>query len=141
MMGGGYLINLYRTLACDSACISIVALEEGKLAGWIDGVWDWLSFQKALIRRNILGMPSMLLLILKNKPAMIAKAFSFVWPVVLEFVRRCKRPEVPREETTASLQAALLVIGVDQRRQNQGLGQSMIKGLPTAASVERFHGN
>ncbi len=140
MMGVGYLTNLYRTLACHSACISIVALEDGKLAGWVGGVWDWLSFQKALIRRNILVTPSILLSILKNKPAMIAKAFSFVWPVVSEFIRRCKRPEVPREGTAASLQAALLVIGVDQRRQNQGLGQSMIKAFQRLLLSKGFTG-
>ena len=140
MMGVGYLTNLYRTLACHSACISIVALEDGKLAGWIGGVWDWLSFQKALVRRNILGTPLILLSILKNKPAMIAKAFSFVWSVVLEFVRRSKRPEVPREGTAASRAAALLVIGVKPRSQNQGVGQSMMEGFEGLILSKGFTG-
>ena len=140
MMGVGYLTNLYRTLACHSACISIVALEDGKLVGWIGGVWDWMSFQKALIRLNILLLPSILFSILKNKPAMITKAFSFVWPVVLKFVRRSKRPEVRCEGTSAPRSAALMVIGVDQRRQNQGLSQSMMEGFEGLILSKGFTG-
>ena len=129
MMGIGYLRGLYRVLSCHAACISIVALQDGEIVGWIGGVWDWLSFQKALIRRNILGVPGILLSILKNRPGMIAKAFSFVRPVVCEFIQRFKRRNVPGGRTPPSREAALLVVGVGPLHQNRGVGQSMMEGF------------
>ena len=131
IMGTGYLKRLYNTLACDSACISIVALEGGKILGWIGGVGDWPAFEKALIRRNILRSPAIFFSILKNRPRLLAKAFTFVWRAVLGFVRIHKQRKERVEGVPASREAALLVIGVSPGRQKQSLGQVM---------MEDFHG-
>ena len=60
--------------------------------------------------------------------------------MVLEFVRRCKRPEVLCERTSASRVAALLVIGVKPRCQNQGVGQSMMEGFEGLILSKGFTG-
>jgi len=135
MMGDGYLRSLYRILACHRACISIVAIENGTLVGWLGGVSNWLSFQRTLTLRNIHGAPAMLLSILKNRPAMLTKAFCFVRPVLSEFVRRFQRRVACSEKTCASPTAALMVIGVDPRYQQQGVGQCLMAGLRSTAFV------
>lgn len=131
IMGPCYLKGLYRTLACDTACISIVALESSKILGWIGGVGDWRSFEKALIRHSLLGAPAILLSILTNRPGLLAKAFFVVRRVLLEYVRLPTRRNTRGQGGSASRAAALLVIGVASGRQNQSLGQLM---------MEDFHG-
>jgi hypothetical protein len=129
MMGNGYLKNLYLTLACHSSCVSIVTLDDDEIVGWIGGVWDWLSFQRALSLRNVLWVPGILCSILKNKPLLLVKAFSFVRPVFSELTRRRRPRAAGGRETSSSLQAALLVIGVIPKRQKQGVGQSLMESF------------
>lgn len=149
IMGTGYLKCLYHTLSCNPACISIVALEGGKILGWIGGVGNWPSFEGALTRYSILRAPTIFISILKNRPMLLAKAFSVVWRVFLKFVRVATRGDTPGDRASASGAAALLVIGVAPWRQNQGLGQLMMKDFHrrllskgfTASSANTFADN
>jgi ribosomal protein S18 acetylase RimI-like enzyme len=138
VMGNGYLKSLYRTLACDIACISIVALEGGELVGWIGGVRDWLSFEKALTRQSILRAPTILVSILKNRPKLLARTFSVGWRVFSGFTRVRERRSTPRHRVTSSMAAALLVIGVAPTCQNQGLGQFMMQDFHSRLLSEGF---
>ncbi len=140
MMGDDYLRHLYEILACDSACISIVAHEGDEIVGWIGGVSDWPSFQRTLILRNTLGVPGILFSILKNKPRLLVKAFSSVRQAVAEFARRFKPPKVLSGKTSRPPSAALMVIGVKQRRQKEGIGQVMMDGFDQLVMSKDFSG-
>jgi len=140
IMGAGYLRNLYQTLACHTACISIVALDRGKIVGWIGGVWDWLSFQRALAWRNITGAPVIFLSLLKNRPRLLAKVFSSFLTVVLELVQRFEVRKVDSSKPAISLQTALLVIGVDPKYQKRGVSQSMMENFDRLLLSRGFTG-
>ena len=126
MMGVGYLKSLYRTLACDSSCISIVALKAGNISGWIGGVKDWMSFEKALIQCSMFRAPAIFISTLINKPELLTKALSVVWRVFRDFIIHLGQQNPPYNRTPASQEAALLVIGVTPQRQSQGLGRLMM---------------
>lgn len=138
VMGPSYLKSLYGTLAGNAACISVVALEGGKVFGWIGGVGDWRAYQKALMRRSILRVPAIFFSILKRDPALLGKALGFVWDVALQFVHLPKRRSAPYEKVRVSRQAALLAIGVAPHRQNQGLGQVMMAEFHRRLLVQGF---
>ena len=140
MMGPAYLGNLYRTLASHVACISIVAERSPRIVGWIGGVHDWLSFQRTLTRLNILRAPNIFLSILKNRPCLLLKTFSFIQPVLSEIVQRSGRRNGHSAEPSPVASAALLVIGVAPHWQNQGVGQAMMKGFEQLLLSNGFAG-
>jgi len=131
MMGRSYLKSLYHTLAIDTSCILIVAVEDGNILGWIGGVGDWLAYEKALIRNCIFRVPMILSSMLKNRPRLVTKTFSVLRRMLSDSLRVTQRISMGGNKTLASQPASLLVIGVAPWRQNQGLGQLM---------MEDFHG-
>lgn len=56
-MGKGYLKALYKTLAIDYSCISIVAIKNNNIVGWIGGVWDYKRYNNMLIINSIIQAP------------------------------------------------------------------------------------
>lgn len=145
VMGSGYLESLYHTLASHAACVSIVAHEDGKILGWIGGVGNWMSFEKALVRRSLLRAPAILTSILRNSPGLLAKALTVVRRQLRESVRRLRKQIGPpggatsfAEAASAVRPASLLVIGVAPGRQNQNIGQVMMEDFHRRLSSKDF---
>jgi ribosomal protein S18 acetylase RimI-like enzyme len=143
-MGAAYLKRLYRELAGHPSCTSIVALEDDDVVGWVGGVKDYPSYNRALVRNCALAAPSILFSILKNRPALLARATSFVWNVLLRPIPPARHRERADEPPGADARlrhapnAHLLVIGVDSRRQRRGLGQLMMDDFHRRLSEEGF---
>jgi ribosomal protein S18 acetylase RimI-like enzyme len=127
VMGDSYLKGLYHTLACNTACTSIVALEGSKMLSWIGGVGDWSAFTNALTRHTILRAPVIFFMMLKNRPRLLAKVLTVVWRMFRGYVRPSDRQTASSEGVNASRAAALLVIGVAPESQKQSLGQLMME--------------
>ena len=131
-LGAAYLKRLYRELAGHPSCTSIVALEDGVVVGWVGGVKDYRSYNRSLVRNCALAAPSIIFSILKNRPALLARAISFLWHVLLRPIplpRRRDRADKPPGADAGPRHAPnahLLVIGVDGRRQRRGLSQLMM---------------
>jgi ribosomal protein S18 acetylase RimI-like enzyme len=130
-MGAAYLKRLYRELAGNPSCLSVVALEDDVVVGWIGGVKNYPSYNRALVRNCALAAPSILFSILKNRPALLARAVSFAWHVLLGPIplpRRRKRAGKSSGPATAPRHAAnahWLVLGVDANHRRRGLSQLM----------------
>jgi len=134
LMGASYLKGLYRTLACDTACTSIVATKDDEIFGWIGGVGHWGAFEKALMKSNILRSPAILFSVLKNRPVLLKKAFAVVWRVLMQFFQGLAQKKEHSEGAPPSVAdsspratAILLVIGVTPERRNQSVGQLIME--------------
>ncbi len=143
-LGAAYLKHLYRELAVNPSCTSIVALEDDVIVGWVGGVTDYPSYNRALIRACALAAPAIIFSILKNRPALLARAISFAWNVLLKPIplpRRRGRADKPPGTDAGRRDAPnahLLVIGVDGRRQRRGLGQLMMDDFHRRLLAEGF---
>jgi ribosomal protein S18 acetylase RimI-like enzyme len=149
MMGRCYLKSLYHTLARDNSCISIVAVEDGNILGWIGGVGDWLAYEKALILNSMFRVPMILFSILKNRPRLVTKTFSVLRRMLSDYSIGSKSISTEGNKRPNSQPASLLVIGVAPWRQNQGIGQLMMKDFHgrlftrgfTASAANTFFNN
>ena len=141
LLGRAYLSALYGTLAQSPACLSTVATDGDRIAGWVGGVLDYPQYHIDLTRRSWYRLPAIVINALRRKPSLIGagarlyaraivnKAHTLWGDVSKRFLSRANYGGPQRQETTATVPtptAHLLVIGVAPGLQSRGLGQGIM---------------
>lgn len=132
-LGRPYLVALYGVLAAHPAALSLVAVEDGAVVGWLGGVVHYGGYYRALVRACWWRAPALAANALRRRPRLIAKAASFGWWLIRRtaFLRPAAAEAQAGEGeagtgVTPRRCAYLLVIGVSPSGQRRGVGRALM---------------
>lgn len=142
-MGKGYLKALYKTLAIDYSCISIVAIKNNNIVGWIGGVWDRKRYNNMLIINSIIQAPKILYSVIREKLLLI-KIIKFISNKLFysfiphTFIKSINKKNNQSNSVHKLFNANLLVIGVIPDQKRKGIGSKLISTFHKILILQGF---